>query len=87
MTSDPTLLFDATADRLHQEYRRSAYPEAMALVDHLRSHDVAAAISGAGPSVLSLVTRDQAQRTLELIAGSGYEPRVVEITPVGAEVL
>ncbi len=54
MTREPDLLLAATSDRLHQEQRRATYPEAMALVDRLRADGVAAAISGAGPSVLAL---------------------------------
>jgi homoserine kinase len=53
-TRRPELLFPATADRLHQEYRRPAYPESAALVDALRSARVPAVISGAGPTVLAL---------------------------------
>ena len=48
------LLLPATADRLHQGYRRPAYPRSAALVDALRERGIAAAISGAGPSVLAL---------------------------------
>ena len=36
-TQRPDLLLPATADRLHQEYRRPAYPESAALVDALRA--------------------------------------------------
>lgn len=54
LTSEPTLLLDATQDWLHQEYRRTAYPSSMAAVDLLRSLGHAATISGAGPSVLVL---------------------------------
>jgi homoserine kinase len=53
-TQRPELLVPATEDRLHQEYRRPAYPESSALVDALRSRNVAAVISGAGPTVLAL---------------------------------
>jgi homoserine kinase len=56
-TSRPDLLMPATEDRLHQGYRRPAYPESADLVDALRRHGVAATISGAGPTVLAL-TRD-----------------------------
>ena len=54
LTRQPELLFDATADRLHQEQRRPGYPAAMQLVDTLRSQGVAAVVSGAGPAVLAL---------------------------------
>ena len=53
-TQRPELLMAATEDRLHQGYRRPAYPESADLVDALRAHGVPAAISGAGPTVLAL---------------------------------
>lgn len=56
LTNDPDSLLPATREWLHQEQRRSAYPEAMALVDALRAQGHAAAISGAGPSVIVLAT-------------------------------
>ena len=55
-TQRPDLLLPATADRLHQEYRRPAYPESAELMDALRERGVPAAISGAGPTVLALTT-------------------------------
>ena len=55
-TQRPELLLPATEDRLHQEYRRPAYPESADLVDALRARGVPAAISGAGPTVLALTT-------------------------------
>ncbi|MDM7830884.1 homoserine kinase [Cellulomonas edaphi] len=53
----PDLLLDATADRLHQDYRRSVMPHSLALVDALRAAGVAAVVSGAGPTVLALARR------------------------------
>jgi homoserine kinase len=53
-TQRPELLMAATEDRLHQGYRRPAYPESVDLVESLRAHGVPAAISGAGPTVLAL---------------------------------
>lgn len=50
----PDLLLPATEDRLHQGYRRPVMKESMALVDALRARDVAAVVSGAGPTVLVL---------------------------------
>ncbi|WP_214371090.1 homoserine kinase [Pseudonocardia sp. H11422] len=55
-TQRPDLLLAATEDRLHQSYRRPAYPESADLVDALRAHGVPAAISGAGPTVLALTS-------------------------------
>ena len=56
MTRRPDLLLDATEDRLHQPYRRAAYPASLQLVEDLRRHGVPAAISGAGPTVLALTS-------------------------------
>jgi homoserine kinase len=56
LTSRPDLLLAATADRLHQDYRAPAYPASARLVADLRERGIAAAISGAGPSVLALTT-------------------------------
>lgn len=54
LTSDPSLLFAATEDRLHQGYRAEAMPGTASLVAGLRSIGVAAVVSGAGPTVLAL---------------------------------
>ena len=54
LTVAPDLLLPATEDRLHQPYRRPAYPETAALVDALRAAGVPATVSGAGPTVLAL---------------------------------
>ena len=54
MIQSPELLFAATEDRLHQNYRASAMPETSALIELLRKHGHAAVVSGAGPSVLVL---------------------------------
>lgn len=55
MTAAPDLLYAATEDRLHQDYRAAGMPETAALVTQLRSRGFAAVVSGAGPSVLALV--------------------------------
>lgn len=49
----PEELWRATADRLHQDYRRPAMPASLELVDALRAERVPAIISGAGPTVLA----------------------------------
>jgi homoserine kinase len=54
MTQSPELLFAATEDRLHQNYRASAMPETSQLVALLREAGHPAVVSGAGPSVLVL---------------------------------
>jgi len=54
LTAAPQLLLTALEDRLHQPYRRSAYPATGDLVDALCAAGVPAAVSGAGPTVLAL---------------------------------
>ncbi|MFF5987901.1 homoserine kinase [Prauserella flavalba] len=56
ITARPELLLAATDDRLHQGYRAPAYPATARLVRELRERGVAAAVSGAGPTVLALTT-------------------------------
>jgi homoserine kinase len=56
LTRRPDLLLAATEDRLHQSYRAPAMPASLALVERLREAGVAAVVSGAGPTVLALVT-------------------------------
>ncbi len=56
VAADLDLLHPATQDWLHQRYREPAMPEAYALVTRLRAAGFAAAISGAGPSVVVLGT-------------------------------
>ena len=56
MADDPSLLLEATADRLHQDYRKGLAPASHDLVMSLRSQGFAALISGAGPAVLVLHT-------------------------------
>jgi homoserine kinase len=60
LVSEPTLLFEATEDRLHQRQRTAAMPESLALVDRLRERGLAAVVSGAGPSVLVLARKPSA---------------------------
>jgi homoserine kinase len=59
LTERPEHLLAATEDRLHQPYRRAAYPATAALVDALRRAGVPAVVSGAGPTVLALTSQDR----------------------------
>lgn len=61
LTQSPELLFEATEDRLHQDYRASAMPETSAVITALRDAGFAAVVSGAGPSILVLCS-DPAER-------------------------
>jgi homoserine kinase len=63
LASSPELLFDATEDRLHQDYRAGHMPSAMAMMRELRERGLAAVVSGAGPAVLVLGTN---------LAGDGF---------------
>jgi homoserine kinase len=50
------VLLAATRDWLHQDYRAAAMPETGALVGRLREAGIPAVVSGAGPSVLALLS-------------------------------
>lgn len=54
LAEDPTLLLEATEDRLHQEQRAPGMPQSVELMRVLRQEGIPAVISGAGPSVLVL---------------------------------
>lgn len=54
MAADPGLLWEATRDWLHQDYRRGAMPQSYELLRKLRAEGHPAVISGAGPTVLVL---------------------------------
>lgn len=82
-TQRPDLLLAATEDRLHQVYRRSAYPESAGLVDALRAGGVPAAISGAGPSVLALTGEAILPEGLEL---TGFRAAGLPVDPAGVRV-
>lgn len=65
MTRRPDLLLPATADALHQRFRAPAMPPSAALVATLREQGHAALISGAGPTVLTLVPSAEAAADVE----------------------
>jgi homoserine kinase len=56
LTERPDLLFDATEDWLHQDYRADAMPDTHALVRAFRAAGIPAVVSGAGPSVLAFLS-------------------------------
>lgn len=70
----PDLLHDATADRLHQDYRRAVMPHSLALVDALRAAGVAAVVSGAGPTVLALARRTGAGTDADDAIATAFGP-------------
>lgn len=86
LTTRPELLLVATEDRLHQDYRESAWPSTMRLVRALRARGVAAAVSGAGPTVITL-TRDGALPDDLELSGFRAEELAVDRRGVLAEPL
>lgn len=72
LTQSPELLFEATEDRLHQNYRGEAMPATRDLIARLREAGHPAVVSGAGPSILVL-SNDPADRlaAAELAAEQG----------------
>ncbi|WP_433827088.1 homoserine kinase [Actinoplanes sp. CA-015351] len=81
LTSDPSLLFPATEDRLHQGYRGPGMPGSASLVAALRSIGVAAVISGAGPTVLAL-----SEVPADFHPGSHWHGEVLGVDDAGARV-
>lgn len=63
---DLGLLWQATSDKLHQDYRADLMPASYDLMKSLRSDGFAATISGAGPSVLVLGSDRQLDRLSEV---------------------
>ncbi|UYQ78680.1 homoserine kinase [Glutamicibacter sp. JL.03c] len=69
LSNDPSQLLGGTKDYLHQDYRAAAMPESAALICALRDEQLAAVVSGAGPTVMVLVASDaQAQQAQRIIA-------------------
>ncbi|MDO8732504.1 MAG: homoserine kinase [Actinomycetota bacterium] len=85
ITRDPRLLLEATADRLHQEARRSMYPSSMELIDGLRERGIAAVISGAGPTVLVLGMTDQLDE-VSALSGTNWRVEALRVATHGAHV-
>ncbi|MGF2945747.1 homoserine kinase [Mycobacterium sp. Lab-001] len=83
LTERPDLLMVATDDMLHQPQRAPAMPASAEYLRLLRRHHVAAALSGAGPSLIALSTEAQLPRqALEYGAASGFT--ITEMTVGGA---
>jgi homoserine kinase len=86
LTSRPDLLLEATDDRLHQPYRRPAYPRTADLVAKLRAAGIPAAVSGAGPTVLALTDADTAPGVAGF-AGARFVTSVLEVDTTGGRVV
>jgi len=59
-------LMMATTDRIHEPYRLPLLPETLDLHQSLRAQGIAAALSGAGPSVVCLVAAPALEETASL---------------------
>jgi homoserine kinase len=90
------VLFAATEDRLHQDYRAPAMPDTSDLVHRLRGAGIAAVVSGAGPSVLALLPvhgksdyRHQLDRLGSIVRETGIAWHVssLDVERQGARVL
>ncbi len=80
----PDLLLDATDDVLHQPYRAEAMPRTASLLQALRAKGVAAAVSGAGPTVIALGSSPG----LEAVSGMaprGWTAHRLDIDRTGAQ--
>jgi homoserine kinase len=76
-TARPEALLDATEDRLHQGYRAPAMPATHDLVGRLRAEGIPAVVSGAGPSVLALLTSSESLDRLDsTVKETGIEWRI-----------
>jgi homoserine kinase len=86
LTAAPELLLAATEDRLHQQYRAPAMPDSADLVARLRADGVPAVISGAGPTVLALVTDDHVTEVTSA-APAGWAVLPLAVEQAGAQVV
>ncbi|MFE9745378.1 homoserine kinase [Saccharothrix saharensis] len=83
LAADPSLLLDALDDRLHEPYREPAWPATTRLVRSLREAGVAAAVSGAGPTVLALPPDGVIPPRVDT---TGFDPRPVAVDLGGVRV-
>lgn len=88
VTGAPELLFAATDDRLHQQYRAAAMPASVELLTRLRGAGHAAMLSGAGPTVLVLgeaASLAQARSLVE-VEWPQWQPWPLAVDLAGAQV-
>jgi homoserine kinase len=86
LATSPELLFAATEDALHQQYRAPAMPRTAKLVASLRRSGVAAVVSGAGPTVLALVRSGDVEAVVGQVP-NGWSVRPLQVDAEGARVL
>ncbi|OSC41077.1 homoserine kinase [Mycobacterium decipiens] len=79
LTERPDLLMAATEDLLHQPQRAAAMPDSAEYLRLLRRHNVAAALSGAGPALIALSTSSELPaEAVEFGAANGFA--ITELT-------
>lgn len=83
MTTNPECLFDATDDRLHQVYRRDAMEKSVMFVEWLRERGMAAAISGAGPTVI--VFSEVPAKVMQQARDFGWQVHALEPAAEGVD--
>jgi homoserine kinase len=77
ISHDPSLLLEATVDRLHQNYRRPAMVDSLERIDALRAAGLAAIVSGAGPTIAVLGTGEDLVQRVRTVLGSD-EVRIID---------
>lgn len=82
LSGRPELLFAATEDRLHQDYREPVMPRTLALMRALRAEGLPAVVSGAGPTVLVL-TDDSMQPEVAASVPDGWRTLELSLETTG----
>lgn len=80
MTQDPSLLFTATEDRLHQRQRADVMPATLRLIAALRREGMAAVVSGAGPTVLTLAAAGKVAAVRQIVEANSEGFETMELT-------
>ena len=79
LTLDPTLLLDATEDRLHQSYRAPAMPRSAALVTKLRGRRGRRRSSPAPARAVLALTRSAELERVISMAPKGFVVHALEV--------
>jgi homoserine kinase len=87
LSAEPSLLFPATVDHLHQPYRAPAMPLSAALVATLRDAGIPAVISGAGGTVLAFAPEPGDTKAYERFAAGSFAVHLLSVDSEGATVV